>query len=107
MRCYFLLQGIFLTQRSNLGLLQCRQTLYRLGRRGSQWVSAVVMPILRMRRLRHKGVRELGQGLMCSSQVAEARAKVKQMGPRVLTTWPSPSAEANVKCLAQRGTHNR
>ena len=28
MGCHFLLQGIFLTQRSNLGLLHCRQILY-------------------------------------------------------------------------------
>ena len=28
--CHFLLQGIFLTQGSNLGLLHCRQTLYHL-----------------------------------------------------------------------------
>ena len=28
--CHFLLQGIFLTQGSNLGLLNCRQTLYHL-----------------------------------------------------------------------------
>ena len=27
--CHFLLQGIFLTQGSNLGLLHCRQMLYR------------------------------------------------------------------------------
>ena len=30
MGCHFLLQGIFLTQGSNLGLPHCRQTLYRL-----------------------------------------------------------------------------
>ena len=30
-----LLQGIFLTQGSNLGLLHCRQILYRLSRQGS------------------------------------------------------------------------
>ena len=30
--CHFLLQGIFPTQESNLGLLHCRQTLYRLSR---------------------------------------------------------------------------
>ena len=30
MGCHFLLQGIFLTQESNPGLLNCRQTLYRL-----------------------------------------------------------------------------
>jgi len=28
--CHFLLQGIFPTLGSNLGLLHCRQTLYRL-----------------------------------------------------------------------------
>ena len=28
--CYFLLQGIFLTQESNPGLLHCRQILYQL-----------------------------------------------------------------------------
>ena len=33
--CHFLLQGIFLTQGSNPGLLHCRQTLYRLSRQGS------------------------------------------------------------------------
>ena len=33
--CHFLLQGFFLTQGSNLGLLHCRQTLYRLSHQGS------------------------------------------------------------------------
>ena len=36
--CHFLLQGlqgIFLTQESNLGLPHCRQTLYRLSHQGS------------------------------------------------------------------------
>ena len=30
----FLLQGIFLTQELNLGLLHCRQILYQLGYKG-------------------------------------------------------------------------
>ena len=34
--CHFLLQGIFPTQGSNLGLLHSRQTLYRLSHQGSQ-----------------------------------------------------------------------
>ena len=34
MDCHFLLQGIFLTQESNPGLLNCRQTLYRLSHQG-------------------------------------------------------------------------
>ena len=33
--CHFLLQGIFPTQGSNLGLLHCRQTLYHLTYQGS------------------------------------------------------------------------
>ena len=33
--CHFLLQGIFPTQGSNLGLLDCRQILYRLRLQGS------------------------------------------------------------------------
>ena len=32
--CHFLLQGIFPTQGSNLGLLHCRQILYRLSHQG-------------------------------------------------------------------------
>ena len=35
MGCHFLLQRIFLTQESNLGLLHCRQILYRLSYEGS------------------------------------------------------------------------
>ena len=33
--CNFLLQGLFRTQRSNPGLLHCRQMLYRLSHQGS------------------------------------------------------------------------
>ena len=33
--CHFLLQGIFLTQGLNLGILHCRQTLYHLSHQGS------------------------------------------------------------------------
>ena len=33
--CHFLLQGIFLTQGSNSGLLHCRKILYRLSHQGS------------------------------------------------------------------------
>ena len=39
--CHFLLQGIFLTQGSNPGLLPCRQMLYHLSHQGSplEWIS--------------------------------------------------------------------
>ena len=38
--CHALLQGIFLTQGSNLGLLHCRWILYQLSHRGSPWTTA-------------------------------------------------------------------
>ena len=41
--CHFLLQGVFLTQESNPGLLHCRQVLYQLsynGRPSSTWTSS-------------------------------------------------------------------
>ena len=34
--CHFLLQGIFPTQGSNVGLLHCRQTLWPLSHQGSR-----------------------------------------------------------------------
>ena len=39
MDCHFLLQGIFPTQGSNLGLPHCKQTLYRLSHQGSPYFS--------------------------------------------------------------------
>ena len=35
--CHFLLQGIFPTQGSNLGLLNCKQILYHLSHQGSPY----------------------------------------------------------------------
>ena len=42
--CHFLLQGIFLTQGSNLGLLHCRQTVYYLSHLGSPKLSPKCIP---------------------------------------------------------------
>ena len=44
--CYFLLQGIFLTQGSNLGLLHCRQILHHFrGRKSSpKWLHQCFCP---------------------------------------------------------------
>jgi len=39
--CHFLLQGIFLTQGWNPGLLHCGQTLYALSHQGSQWLGGI------------------------------------------------------------------
>ena len=46
MGCHFLLQGIFLTQELNLGLLHCRQMIYQLSYEGSlarEWLVAVLI----------------------------------------------------------------
>ena len=40
--CHFLLQGIFLTQGSNLGLLYCRQILYHLCRHGCWYMCFLI-----------------------------------------------------------------
>ena len=39
--CHFLLQGIFPTQESNLGLLPCRQILYHLSHQGRENISMI------------------------------------------------------------------
>ena len=39
--CHFLLQGIFPTQESNLGLPHCRQTLYHLSHEGSPFFMCI------------------------------------------------------------------
>ena len=44
MGCHFLLQGIFLTQGLNRGLLHCRQTLYHLSHKGSSYLSGWTFP---------------------------------------------------------------
>ena len=41
MGCHFLLKGIFPTQRSNPGLLHCRQTLYHLSHQGDSWTQKI------------------------------------------------------------------
>ena len=40
--CHFLLQGIFLTQESNLGLLHCKQIVYQLSYEGSIYMCVCV-----------------------------------------------------------------
>ena len=42
--CHFLLQGIFLTQRLNPGLLHCRQILYYLSHQGNYILYELEMP---------------------------------------------------------------
>ena len=44
--CHALLQGIFLTQELNRGLLNCRQILYQLSYQGSLCVVIISTPIL-------------------------------------------------------------
>ena len=47
MGCHSLIQGIFPTQGSNLGLLHCRQVLYHLSQQESQW--ALIQGVQRTR----------------------------------------------------------
>ena len=53
MGCYFLLQGIFLTQGSNLDLLHCRQVFCHLSHQGSfQSDNALLLLLSRLSRVR-------------------------------------------------------
>ena len=65
MGCHFLLQGIFLTQGSNLGFLHCRQILYHLSHQGSvavrSWTCLVAQTIKRLPTMQKTQVRSLGQ----------------------------------------------
>ena len=51
--CQFLLQGIFLTQRLNPGLPNCRQMLYFLSHQGSYLASVWLLSIYSRRRWEH------------------------------------------------------
>ena len=72
--CHFVLQGIFLTQGSNPGLLYCRRTLYHLSHQGSKtfWSChaaygillpqpgvKLVPPALESQSLNHQTIREI------------------------------------------------
>ena len=46
MGCHFLLQGIFLAQESNPGLLHCRQILYQLTYKGSPFYNPIKFALL-------------------------------------------------------------
>ena len=70
MDCHFLLQGIFLTQESNLGLLYCRQSLYQLSHQGS--------PSLKMEEIKEVNRRDVYA--LGAKKVKEAPSRVRE-GP--------------------------
>ena len=68
MGSHFLLQGIFPTQGSNLGLLQCRQILYQLSYKGSpylinlnDWASLVAQLVKNPPAMQETRVRSVGR----------------------------------------------
>ena len=68
--CHCLLQGIFLTQESNQGLLHCRQILYHLTHQGSPWITeGVTYPFCR------------------GSSWPRNQTRVSCMADRFLTNW--------------------
>ena len=48
MGCHFLLQGVSLTQRSNPGLLNCRQILYQLSYKGNPCLSLMFPAVVKV-----------------------------------------------------------
>ena len=62
--CHFLLQGIFVFQGLNLGLLHCRQILYQLSHQGSSlFVTKMPAPLVSSENLRVPESPDLGMVL--------------------------------------------
>ena len=60
--CHFLLQSIFPTQGSNLGLPHCRQTLYHLSHQGSMQSTSCKMPYWMKHKLESRLLGEISTG---------------------------------------------
>ena len=74
MGCHFLLQGVFLTQGLNLGLLHCRQMLYCLSHQGSHFIDEKIK-VQRMKSLAHSCSSWWQSGLEVSYSTLLARRK--------------------------------
>ena len=89
-----LLQGIFLTQGSNPGLLHCRQIRYHLSHLGSptfvwwSWVLVVICAIFSC------GMQTFSCGMWVPDQ--ESNQGPLHWGCRVLTTGPPPFVEFSI-----------
>ena len=82
--CHFLLQGVFLTQGSNLGLLHCRQILYQLSHQGS--------PHLEPRKVRSRNDVNLPQippplPLEAKRECGPRPARLQSQGPGWAQEW--------------------
>ena len=80
--CRFLLQGIFPTQRSNLGLSYCGQTLYRLNHQGNPQVLNIL----------NKSLPHKSQNLRSSSAPrtsAKDNSQPRNASNRFLSRWRS------------------
>ena len=86
--CHFLLQGIFLNQRSNQGLLHCRQILYQLSH---QEVSPCCISTLFLKNFRH-AMKQAG------SQFPDQKLNLCPLPwkCRVLTTGPPGKSQHQV-----------
>ena len=92
--CHFLLQGIFPTQGSNLGLLHCRQTLYRLSHQGSpMWLASGPHSSASAQSRHGQGLSEcILSGLMTPNSYA-------------YDSYPVPLSPGVLSCLLHRSSH--
>ena len=109
MGCHFLLQGIFLTQGSNLGLPHCRQILYCLSHQGSPYTYGLVhIDVCRRHPGREPSLEpdpvldfqppELREGLCCCSSVSPGDLSGQPI-PR-----QAPPAEGRCLSLSEKST---
>ena len=88
--CLFLLQGIFLTQESNPGLLHCRQILYRLSYATRKATCLIVQQKNKRERERPESMKrkELRMSWVLQQKISSRPSKQKCRGPRPTVESP-------------------
>ena len=89
MGCHFLLQGIFLTQGSNPGLLHCRQTLYHLSHQRSSGTGA---PVIKSQRGQGVAIKQACDHVYWTKPGAEFCGTKMTMWMTLLRQWDAGSA---------------
>ena len=87
MGCHFLLQGIFLTQGSNLGLLHCRQIRYQLSHQGHPNAKLGAIQLNWMRRTWGRRDQSRGPGRRRQRQASYGRERPARRGLLPLGHW--------------------
>ena len=98
--CHFLLQGIFLTQGSNLGLPHCRQILYHLSHQGSPDETGDIMDSW----MRHDET-EWIKYKNCAMNSLDVFTRVTALGKSLQFWKTGKQSRSSILELARKNTH--